>query len=47
LVAENNFGQIFITDTSISHLKKILEEINIDHKVFEISENQTIKEEAI
>jgi DNA replication and repair protein RecF len=42
LVAENNFGQIFITDTSISHLKKILEEIHIDHKVFVISDEQSI-----
>ena len=42
LVAENNFGQIFITDTSISHLKKILQEVKIDHKVFIISDNQTI-----
>ncbi len=44
LVAENNFGQIFITDTSISHLKGILEEINIDHKVFSVSHNQNIIE---
>jgi DNA replication and repair protein RecF len=44
LVAENNFGQIFITDTSISHLKKILEEINIAHKVFIISDSQSIRE---
>jgi DNA replication and repair protein RecF len=44
LVAENNFGQIFITDTSISHLKKILEEINIAHKVFIISDSQSISE---
>ncbi len=42
LVAENKFGQIFITDTSISHLKGILDEINIDHKVFEIDDNQSI-----
>lgn len=41
LVAENNFGQIFITDTSIPHLKKILEEIKIDHKVFIIENNQS------
>jgi DNA replication and repair protein RecF len=44
LVAENNFGQIFITDTSMSHLKKILEDISIDHKVFVISDNQKISE---
>jgi DNA replication and repair protein RecF len=46
LVAENNFGQIFITDTSMSHLKKILEDISIDHKVFVISDNQKISEES-
>ncbi len=44
LVAENTFGQIFITDTSISHLKTILEEIKIDHKVFIISDQQKIRE---
>ncbi|MCB9013979.1 MAG: DNA replication/repair protein RecF [Bacteroidales bacterium] len=44
LVAENTFGQIFISDTNFTHLKKILKEINIDHKVFLISDNQTIKE---
>ena len=44
LVAENTFGQIFITDTSISHLKTILEEIKIDHKVFIISDQQNIRE---
>jgi len=44
LVAENNFGQIFITDTSISHLKKILEEIKIAHQIFIISDTQTIRE---
>jgi len=44
LVAENNFGQIFITDTSISHLKKFLREININHKVFVISDKQEIQE---
>jgi len=44
LVAENNFGQIFITDTSISHLKNILLEINTDHKVFVISDDQSINE---
>jgi DNA replication and repair protein RecF len=44
LVADNTFGQIFITDTSISHLKAILEEIKIDHKVFVISDNQNIRE---
>jgi DNA replication and repair protein RecF len=42
LVAENNFGQIFITDTNESHLKSILSGINIDHKIFFITEDQKI-----
>ena len=44
LVAENKFGQIFITDTSMSHLKKILEEINTGHRIFVISQDQSISE---
>ena len=42
LVAENNFGQIFITDTNESHLKNILSKIKIDHKIFSITEDQKI-----
>ncbi len=34
LVAENHFGQIFITDTSEDRLEVILEEINIPHHRF-------------
>jgi len=37
LVAENNFGQIFITDTSESRLLGILREIPADHSVYRIS----------
>ena len=42
LVADNNFGQIFITDTSKERLEKILSEIHIPYKLFEI--NQIISE---
>jgi len=37
LVAENQFGQIFITDTNEQRLQGILEEIPADHKVFRIT----------
>ena len=36
LVAENNFGQIFITDTNESRLMGILREIPAEHSVFRI-----------
>jgi len=44
LVANDNFGQIFITDTNREHLKKILERIRSEHKVFIIHTNQKIEE---
>lgn len=34
LVAGDNFGQIFITDTNREHLDKILENIEGKYKVF-------------
>jgi len=36
LVAENHFGQIFITDTNESRLMGILKELPADHRVFKI-----------
>lgn len=42
LFTDDNFGQIFITDTSEFHLKSILSKINIDHSIFYISEDQNI-----
>lgn len=36
LVAENHFGQIFITDTNKKHLEDILSDIGIEYKFFEI-----------
>jgi len=36
LVAENHFGQIFITDTNEVRLQGILKEIPADHRVFKI-----------
>jgi len=36
LVSENNFGQIFITDTQKQRIEKIFKEVNIDHKIFAV-----------
>ncbi len=36
LVAGDNFGQIFITDTNRDHLDKILKKIEGDYKLFEV-----------
>ena len=38
LVAENNFGQIFITDTNQERLDKILNEIKINYNLFKIND---------
>ena len=37
LVSENNFGQVFITDTSKDRICRIFDAAAIDHKIFEIS----------
>lgn len=42
LVAENHFGQIFITDTSQDRLENILEEIKIPYKLFLIGADGNI-----
>ena len=43
MVAENKFGQIFITDTNRDRIKSILGEIDIDYKIFTL-ENGEISE---
>lgn len=40
LVAEDRFGQIFITDTDREHLQKLITDMNIDHAVFTIYDGQ-------
>lgn len=40
LVAGNQFGQIFITDTNRDHLDEILSHTTLDHKIFHISEGE-------
>ncbi len=42
LVSENQFGQIFITDTHQSRLEKILSELSADYRLFRI--NKEIEE---
>ncbi len=44
LVAENQFGQIFITDTNEQRLRGILEDIHSDHRVFKIGKEASIEE---
>jgi DNA replication and repair protein RecF len=34
LVSENNFGQVFITDTSEERIRRIFDNMNIDHRIF-------------
>jgi DNA replication and repair protein RecF len=36
LVSENNFGQVFITDTQRYRVEKLLHKVSIDHRIFEI-----------
>ncbi len=36
LVSEHEFGQIFITDTNRDRIKKVLNELDIDYKLFEL-----------
>jgi DNA replication and repair protein RecF len=37
LVNENNFGQVFITDTQHERIKNIFIEVNTEHKIFRIT----------
>lgn len=40
LVADNDFGQIFITDTNREHLDKILSHADVDYKVFDVKDGE-------
>jgi DNA replication and repair protein RecF len=42
LVADNNFGQIFITDTNKERMKNILSDFSIEYKLFNVN-NDTIE----
>ncbi len=43
LVGNNNFGQVFITDTQKERIARIFTTVNVDHKIFKI-ENGIVKE---
>lgn len=43
LVGDNNFGQVFITDTQNERIARIFKTVNVDHKIFRI-ENSCIEE---
>ena len=43
LVAEDQFGQIFITDTNRAHLDRIIREVSVDSKIF-VVEDGTVEE---
>ncbi len=45
LVAEHEFGQIFITDTNRERIKEILSELSIDYKLFQVA-SEGINEET-
>ncbi|MBE9485049.1 MAG: DNA replication/repair protein RecF [Bacteroidetes bacterium] len=38
LVSENNFGQVFITDTQRSRIEKVFKTIDIDHLIFNVTD---------
>jgi DNA replication and repair protein RecF len=42
LVSENNFGQVFITDTQRYRVEKLLQEVSIDHCIFEIRNGSVV-----
>lgn len=43
LASDDHFGQIFITDTEINRIEKVLSEISFDHAIFRV-ENNSITE---
>jgi DNA replication and repair protein RecF len=44
LTSENNFGQVFITDTQRERIEHLLEKINADHRIYHI--RQGVPEEV-
>ena len=38
LVSENNFGQVFITDTQKQRIENIFKVVSIDHSIFEVKD---------
>ncbi len=42
LVAQDTFGQIFITDTNRDHLDEILQKMNHDYKIFQVKDGEVV-----
>ena len=40
LVSENNFGQVFITDTQKQRIEKLFNLVDIDHRIFNVSDGE-------
>ena len=40
LVASDQFGQIFITDTNRDHIDQILSKSNFDYKLYEVNDGE-------
>ncbi len=45
LVNENNFGQVFITDTQRKRVENIFLQAEIDHKIFDVENGEVIREQ--
>ncbi len=41
LVSENNFGQVFMTDTQQNRVERLFQENKIDHKIFQVQSGAT------
>ncbi|MBC8321888.1 MAG: DNA replication and repair protein RecF [Bacteroidetes bacterium] len=44
LVSENNFGQVFITDTQKQRIEKIFNLVSIDHRIFNVADGEVVPE---
>ncbi len=42
LVSENNFGQVFITDTQQQRIEKIFKMVDIDHRIFNVIDGNVL-----
>lgn len=45
LVSDNSFGQVFITDTQRSRIERLFDEVDIGHRIFEITNGIAEKHE--
>jgi DNA replication and repair protein RecF len=42
LVATEDYGQIFITDTNRDHLDQLLQHADFDHKLFHVADGEVM-----